>query len=211
MPSLATTTAPSWGLWSHHSWRVLAAHGTIFFTTVFFAFCAKNLGQDIKPIIGGSSEVVQGSATIARGAASFIAGYTIFSYSNFQKDNQLRTNNLSILVNIGALADTLLKKYSFETTQYPQLDKLSAIIKQSARECVSMRTKGLELTEQLEEVNQFMEELHLHLSTFISTLPDFLDQLKPETLEQEIRFWQKDPLEIKEELLSPITYKALEV
>jgi hypothetical protein len=196
MSKIAVASAQHWRLWSHDSWRLLAAHSTIFITSIFVYVCAKSLSaQDDPTIILNES-----SAALAKGGSLFFAGCTLFGYSNFQRENQIRKDNLDLFTAIRMRSDNILYKYGLEPEKHPQLDKLIETIKHSARACFSLRTKDLELIEQLEEANILMNALSKHLEAFISTLPSSLELLRSESLEQEQLFWQRDPEKIKDNL-----------
>lgn len=194
---ISDTPKPIFGLWSNHSWRELATQGTVLFTFAFVALCAKSLGESSTPQL-----VTLGSGTLAKGAASFFAGYSLFGYPDYKLEHQLRKENLTAFTIINAQSDAILEKYQLKSGQDSEVDLLIEMINSTARACINMRTDGLNLINQLREVNSLMDALKTRLSKFISILPDSLEEAKSTMLEQEKLFWQQSPEDIKIATLS---------
>jgi hypothetical protein len=184
-----------WGLWSHFSWRELAFTSGVI-TAAFLAYCANNTRQG-----GVFSNMSYDAATLYAG---FFIPYTVINYSSIQQSNQIKKKNLSTFMLIGEQLTSLEKQYYSETKPYPIVETLVLTIKNAARSCLSLQlvtNKPNNHISNLLVINQLMGAINQNLKHFISKLPEYLDPLDETFFEEEIKFWEQDPLTLKEHLL----------
>ncbi len=190
------TDLKEWGLWTDTSWREFAINGGYVATTAFVMYFIGGTGADY----ANFSEIPRNFMTLGLG---FFIPYTVANFPSLQKMNKLKENNLALY---NAILDTV-KNLKFEQINSLQaesfLSELKTTIKESAYNCFNVEFPTLEKNsfESILKTNQLLKALLQHANDFISHIVEPNSEID-NTLQEELKFWQQEPIVIKDTLIS---------